>query len=235
MNRRKLTIPVTTGESVSAILTLPPNKNKVSGTGVIVAHGAGNDMENALLAAFTDGLANSGYPALRFNFPYKEKGLKAPDSQKKLEDTWTSVCRYFQEGSDVDITRTIAGGKSMGGRIASQMAARKMLPVEGLIFLGYPLHPAGDQSKIRDAHLYNVEVPMLFFAGTRDRLCDLVLLQTVMAKLSAPWTLDIIEGGDHSFHVPKVMGIAESDIYSRIVKTAALWLETTFAESQLLP
>jgi len=231
MNRRKLTIPVTTGESVSAILTLPPNKNRMSGTGVIVAHGAGNDMENALLAAFTDGLANSGYPALRFNFPYKEKGLKTPDSQEKLEDTWTSVCRYFQEGSDFDITRIIAAGKSMGGRIASQLAARIILPVEGLIFLGYPLHPAGDQSKIRDAHLYNIEVPMLFFAGTKDRLCDLVLLQTVLAKLSAPWTLDIIEGGDHSFHVPKAIGITESDIYSRIVKRAALWLETTFTKS----
>jgi len=102
--------------------------------------------------------------------------------------------------------------------------------VEGLIFLGYPLHPSGDRSKIRDAHLYQVEMPMLFFAGTRDSLCDLTKLQTVLKKLSAPWKLEIIEGGDHSFHIPKSVGITESDIYDRIVKTAGQWIETTFAQ-----
>jgi hypothetical protein len=197
-------------------------------TGVITAHGAGNDMENALLAAFTDGLAGAGYPALRFNFPYKEKGLKAPDKPKTLEDTWSAVYRYFREESSVKVNHIIAAGKSMGGRIASQMAAEKILRAEGLIFLGYPLHPANDYSKIRDAHLYNIELPMLFFAGTRDPLCDLSKLQTVLAKLSAPWTLDIIEGGDHSFHIPKAMGISESGVFDRIVKTATQWIETTF-------
>jgi predicted alpha/beta-hydrolase family hydrolase len=206
MDTRRLTIPVAEDESVSAILTMPTNKKRMYSAGVIAAHGAGNDMENNLLVAFTDGLAKAGYPALRFNFPYKEKGLKAPDSH------------------------IIAAGKSMGGRVASQMAAEKRLPVEGLIFLGYPLHPAGDQSKIRDAHLYQVEMPMLFFAGTRDSLCDMTKLQTVLKKLSAPWKLEIIEGGDHSFHIPKSVGITESDIYDRIVKTARQWIETTFAQ-----
>jgi len=139
MDRRRLTIPLAADESVSAILTLPPDKKQVPGIGVITAHGAGNDMANPLLAAFTDGLAKAGYPALRFNFPYKEKGLKMPDRPEKLEDTWAAVCRYFREDSGVDVTRIIAAGKSMGGRIASQMAAEKILPAEGLIFLGYPL------------------------------------------------------------------------------------------------
>jgi predicted alpha/beta-hydrolase family hydrolase len=223
MDRRRLTIPVTKDESVSAILIIPPNK-KIK-TGVLTAHGAGNDMENELLVAFTDGLAAAGYPALRFNFPYKEKGLKAPDSQKKLEDTWTAVCRYFQENSTVNVNHIIAAGKSMGGRVASQLVAEKRLPVDGLIFLGYPLHPAGDQSKIRDAHLYRVELPMLFFAGTRDSLCNLAILQTVLNKLTAPWELEIIEGGDHSFHIPKSMKITEQEIYERIVKTARQWIE----------
>ncbi len=230
MYRKKLTIPVAKDESVSAILTMPLNKKRTFSAGVITAHGAGNDMENDLLVTFTDGLAKAGYPTLRFNFPYKEKGLKVPDSQKKLENTWAAVCRYFQEYSTVNVTNIIAAGKSMGGRIASQMAAEKRLPVEGLIFLGYPLHPAGDQSKIRDAHLHQVEMPMLFFAGTRDRLCDLVKLQTVLNKLPAPWKLEIIEGGDHSFHIPKSMGITESEIFDRIVKTAKQWIKTTFAQ-----
>ena len=229
MDRKKLTIPVTKDESVSAILTMPPNKKRMYSAGVITAHGAGNDMENDLLVAFTDGLAKAGYPALRFNFPYKEKGLKAPDNPKKLEDTWAAVYRYFKEESTVHVNHIIAAGKSMGGRIASQMAAERKLPVEGLIFLGYPLHPAGDPSKIRDAHLYNIEIPMLFFAGTRDSLCDIAKLQSVLKKLSAPWKLEIIEGGDHSFHIPKSMGITESEIFDRIVKTAKQWIETTFA------
>lgn len=223
MNRKKLTIPVTKDESVSAILTMP--SGKILKTGVITAHGAGNDMENELLVAFTEGLANAGYPALRFNFPYKEKGLKAPDSQGKLEDTWMAVCHYFQESSEVSVDKIIAAGKSMGGRVASQLIAVKKLPVDGLILLGYPLHPAGDHSKIRDAHLYNIELPMLFFAGTRDSLCDLKKLQNVLKKLSAPWELEIIEGGDHSFHVPKSMGIKDYEIYERIVKTARQWIE----------
>lgn len=223
MDRRRLTIPVTKDESVSAILTMPPNKTLR--TGVITAHGAGNDMENELLIAFTEGLTAMGYPALRFNFPYKEKGLKAPDSQRKLEDTWKAVCRYFQENLTLNVNHIIAAGKSMGGRVASQLIAEKRLPVEGLIFLGYPLHPAGDQSKIRDAHLYKIELPMLFFAGTRDSLCNLEKLQTVLSKLSAPWELDIIEGGDHSFHIPKSMKITEQEIYERIVKTARQWIE----------
>jgi predicted alpha/beta-hydrolase family hydrolase len=228
MERKKLTIPVTKDESVSAVLTMPADKKKTLKTGVITAHGAGNDMENELLVAFTDGLAGAGYPALRFNFPYKEKGLKAPDSQKKLEDIWAAVFRYFRENTAVKVNHVIAAGKSMGGRVASQMAAAGNLPVEGLIFLGYPLHPAGDQSKLRDAHLYQVSMPMLFFAGTRDSLCDLTQLQNVLKKLSALWKLDIIEGGDHSFHIPKSMNVTETEIYERIVKTSVHWIETTF-------
>lgn len=117
----------------------------------------------------------------------------------------------------------------MGGRIASQMAAAGTLPAAGLIFLGYPLHPEGDPSRLRDAHLYGVRVPMLFFAGTRDRLCDLAILRDVLGKLPAPWTLDVVEGGDHSFELPKAMGMPQSDVFARIVKASIRWLEATFA------
>ncbi|MBN1472161.1 MAG: alpha/beta hydrolase [Syntrophaceae bacterium] len=228
MDRRKLTIHIAKDESVSAILTMPENKKSRYGVGVMTAHGAGNDMENELIAAFADGMAEAGYPALRFNFPYKEKKQKAPDSQKRLEETWAAVFRYFQEQVDFKVDHAIAAGKSMGGRVASQMVAGGSLPVEGLIFLGYPLHPAGDHSKIRDAHLYRVGIPMLFFAGTRDRLCDMTILQEVLRGLSAPWKLDIIESGDHSFHLPLSMKVKESETYGRIVDTAVKWIKTTF-------
>ena len=229
MDRRRLTVPVAKGEAVSAVLALPPDRGRMRGTGVIVAHGAGNDMEHPLLAAFTDGLAGAGYPALRFNFPYKEKGLKLPDAPGILEDAWAAACRVFREESGVAADRIVAAGKSMGGRIASQMAAAGALPVEGLIFLGYPLHPEGDPSRLRDAHLYRVGVPMLFFAGTRDRLCDLAILRGVLGKVSAPWKLELLEGGDHSFELPKAMGVPQSDVFARIVKASIRWLEETVA------
>jgi len=228
MNSVRLTIPISKDESVSGILTMPANKKKIYSAGIITAHGAGNDMENDLLAAFAEGMAQAGYPVLRFNFPYKEKGLKAPDKPGKLEDTWTAACRYFKEDSPIKVKHFIAAGKSMGGRIASQVAAVGKLPTEGLIFLGYPLHPASDRSNVRNAHLYHVEMPMLFFAGTRDTLCDLTMLQSVLDQLPAPWELEIIEGGDHSFHVPKSMSIPESDIYHRIVKRTTRWMETLY-------
>jgi predicted alpha/beta-hydrolase family hydrolase len=226
MKRRKVTIPLAGGEILSAVLALPTAGQK--GVGVITAHGAGNDMEQPLLVAFSDGLAEAGYSTMRFNFPYKEKGRKTPDRPEKLEEAWAAACRYFSEDSGVEVTRIIAGGKSMGGRVASTMVSDQKLPVEGLIFLGYPLHPAGDLSKLRDAHLYRIEIPMLFFAGTKDRLCALETLQMVLAKLKAPWNLDVIEGGDHSFHIPKSMGIPESDVYARILETTVQWLEKTF-------
>ncbi len=227
MDRRRLSVPVSKDESVSAVLTRPSGKKRMRDTAVIAAHGAGNDMEHPLLAAFTDGLAGAGYPALRFNFPYKEKGRKMPDRPELLERTWEAVCRCAGEVSGA--RRLVAAGKSMGGRIASQMAAEGRLPVKGIIFLGYPLHPAGDPSKTRDAHLYRIEIPMLFFAGTRDPLCHMAVLKPVLGKLQAPWTLDVIEGGDHSFHLPKAMGVAQADVFARIVDTSIRWLEETFA------
>ena len=229
MDSIRLTIPVSKDESVSGILTMPADKKKIYNAGIITAHGAGNDMENDLLAAFADRMAKSGYPVLRFNFPYKEKGMKAPDRPAKLEETWTAACRYFKEDSPIKVKHLMAAGKSMGGRIASQMAAVGRLPAEGLIFLGYPLHPASDRSMVRDAHLYHVEIPTLFFAGTRDTLCDLTILQSVLDKLPADWELEVIEGGDHSFHVPKSMGISESDIFHRIVTRTKQWMETNFS------
>ncbi|MDQ5987167.1 MAG: hypothetical protein CSYNP_02904 [Syntrophus sp. SKADARSKE-3] len=232
MNIRNLSIPVGNNEQVSAILSLPPEDREPRRTvGVITAHGAGNDMNNPLLVAFTEGLADAGYPAMRFNFPYKEKGLKAPDRQEKLENTWAAACRFFQEKSGITINLTIAAGKSMGGRIASQMAAEGTLAVDGLIFLGYPLHPPSDKEKLRADHLYRIRVPMLFFAGTRDPLCDFSLLQSVLDRLTAPWEREIIEGGDHSFHVPKKAGLSEAQIFARIVESAVRWLKKTFPET----
>jgi predicted alpha/beta-hydrolase family hydrolase len=114
----------------------------------------------------------------------------------------------------------------MGGRVASQMVAEGQLAVSSLIFLGYPLHAPGKKDQLRDAHLYQIQIPMLFFAGTRDALCDLDRLHTVLHRLPAPWHLEVIEGGDHSFRVPKSLPISQKDIYAQILQAASSWLST---------
>jgi predicted alpha/beta-hydrolase family hydrolase len=223
IKREHVSIPVSGMEPTSGILALPAGDTKR--TGVIVAHGAGNDMETPLLVAFSGGLAKAGYPTLRFNFPYRERGRKAPDRYEILAETWRSAAAFFQELLGQRVDSFVAVGKSIGGRVASQMVGDGLLVAGRLIFLGYPLHSAGNKEHLRDAHLYHVKVPMLFFAGTRDPLCDLETLQSVMHRLAVPWNLHIIDGGDHSFHVTKSAGVPVTDIHDRIVRETVRWLE----------
>lgn len=220
--RKRVSIPVGDRFVTSGVLTSPEKSAKT--TGLIVAHGAGNDMGAPLLVAFSEGLAIAGYPTLRFNFPYTEAGRKAPDKYEVLAETWQSA-EAFLSSNVAGLSRWVAAGKSMGGRVASQMIADSLLNAQRLVFLGYPLHPAGGKDRLRDAHLYRIAVPMLFFAGTRDPLCDLEILRTVLDRVKTPWRLDIIEGGDHSFHVPKSAGVPEERIFSRIVEKTVRWLE----------
>lgn len=112
----------------------------------------------------------------------------------------------------------------MGGRIASQMVADKQLSGDGVILLGYPLHPPGKKDKLRDEHLYRIEVPMLFFAGTRDPLCDLDVLKNVLKKISIPWEIEVIEGGDHSFNLLKSMEIGQKEVYEKFLRKLIGWL-----------
>jgi predicted alpha/beta-hydrolase family hydrolase len=217
-------IPVSADESVSGVLGVPQGFAAGRRAAVIVAHGAGNDMHNALLVHFSEGLCRAGYLSLRFNFPYKEKGQKAPDPQPKLVQTWQAAFGFVKNHPEFGTPRIIAAGKSMGGRVASQMTADGLLPVAALVFLGYPLHPPGKKDQLRDAHLYRIAVPMLFFAGSRDALCDLDLLKNVLGRLSAPWELETIEGGDHSVALPKSFGMAAEDVYEKIMKKTDGWL-----------
>ncbi len=218
-------IPVGERERTSGILTMPAGD--IERTGVIVAHGAGNDMDTPLLKAFSQGLAAAGYPTLRFNFLYRERGRKAPDTYETLAETWATAAAFFRERLSQRIDSWVAAGKSMGGRVASQMAADGLLAAAGLIFLGYPLHPAGNKERLRDAHLYRITVPMLFFAGTRDPLCDLAMLRPVLDRITAPWDLHVIERGDHSFHIPKSAGTSEAVIYHGIIQETIRWLSRT--------
>ena len=218
----KIEITVTDKGRTSGILTIPATP--VQPRAVIVAHGAGNDMTTPLLAAFAEGLARAGYPVLRFNFLYREHGKKGPDRPQILMDAWQAAYGRLKEIMGAKTTAVTAAGKSLGGRMASMMAADGTLGADSLIFLGYPLHPMDDKEKLRDAHLYRIKIPMLFFEGTRDPLCDLDRLNPVLRKLEAPWELFTVEGGDHSFHVPKSLGLSEEEVYGRIIGKSLDWL-----------
>jgi predicted alpha/beta-hydrolase family hydrolase len=224
VTHQRVRIPLNEKEKVSAVAAAPANFQEENRIGVILAHGAGNDMENPLIVSLADGLAATGFLTLRFNFPYKEKGRRAPDPQKKLVQTWQQVLRFLQNHSDPGPQKIIAAGKSMGGRVASQMAADGELAADGLVFLGYPLHSPGQKDKLRDAHLYDLRVPLLFFAGTRDTLCDLDLLHKVLKRLKAEWDLEVIEGGDHSFGLPKSAAISQQKVYDQILDRMIDWL-----------
>ena len=225
MITQNVSIPLENDESVSGILSAPEDAEPAKTTGVIFAHGAANDMNNPLIRFVSRGLALAGYVTLRFNFPYKEKGKKSPDSQAKLIQTWQGVYRFFSTHPEFAPKTIVACGKSMGGRVASQMVVEGLLPVSKLVFLGYPLHAPGKKDQLRDAHLYTIPVPMLFLAGTRDTLCDLDILKTVLDRLKALWHLEVIDGGDHSFRVPKSHPVSQEDTYALILLAVTGWLK----------
>jgi predicted alpha/beta-hydrolase family hydrolase len=179
---------------VSGVYAGPP---KPAAT-LVVAHGAGAGMDHPFVVGFTRAMNDEGFATLRFNFPYIERGRRAPDPSPFLEETWRAafdVAKGRAEGEPV-----WAGGKSLGGRIAS-MAVADGMPAAGLVFLGYPLHPPGKPERIRDEHLYRIDVPMIFVEGTRDPFADRDLLEGVIRKLGDRATLISIDGGDHSFNV----------------------------------
>jgi len=219
-----VSIKVNEKETVSGIISVSNNYTPGKNIGIIIAHGAGNDMHNTLLASYADGLSASGCICLRFNFPYKEKGKKTPDSPKLLTETWLAAYIFLKEDTVYKPCSIVAAGKSMGGRIASEMVANKLLSADRLIFLGYPLHAPGKKNKLRDAHLYKIKIPVLFFAGTRDSLCDLEKLKKVMKHLNTSWELETIEGGDHSFNLPKNASANFQDIINIMVSKTLNWI-----------
>ena len=165
---------------------------------LVVAHGAGAGMDHPFLVGFCRAMGEARVATMLFNFPYIERGRRSPDPERVLRETWLAA---FEAASERESGRRIlAGGKSLGGRIASMCAADGM-QAAGLVFLGYPLHAPGKTEKLRVEHLERILVPMLFLQGTRDSFANPDLLKKVLAKLGDRAVLEPVEGGDHSFRV----------------------------------
>ncbi len=210
---------------ISAMLAGPDQSGGSKRTGVIIAHGAGNDMHNGMIVTLARALAAAGYVTLRFNFLYKERGKKSPDTQSTLIHAWQCAYAYLETNQRFPVHRIVAAGKSMGGRVVAQMVAAGQMDAAALIFLGYPLHAPGRTGQLRAAHFFKIHVPMLFFAGTKDPFCKMEKLQSVLGSLSSPSDLEIVEGGNHSFNLPKSSTLSAEEVYGQIVDKCLQWLD----------
>jgi hypothetical protein len=186
----------------------------------VCAPGAGGHKDDRAMLRFAAALEPRGFEVVRFNFPYMEKGSKRIDPLPVLKAFFREFALERKEKG----RRLVIGGRSMGGRIASLLAAEGF-PCEGLLLAAYPLHPAGKPGTLRDAHLPAIRCPVLCVNGTRDALCTRDLMVESLKKVTAPWTMHWVEGADHSFRVLKSSGRTEADVDAEIGAAAGAWLE----------
>ena len=193
----------------------------------VLAHGAGAGMRHSFLGSISAALAARGVATLRYQFPYMEAGRRSPDPPAVAEATArAAVLQAADVAPDLPL---IAGGKSFGGRMTSGAAASSLPGVKGLAFLGFPLHPPGKPGTSRADHLARVNLPMLFLQGSRDQFAQADLIAGVCQRLGTRATLHQVDGGDHSFGVPKSSGRGAAEVRDELVGTLVEW-----ARSQVL-
>jgi predicted alpha/beta-hydrolase family hydrolase len=220
MNAESVTLDVDDAEPVAGLLIRPPAARAC----YVFAHGAGAGMQHSFMTACADELASLGIATLRYQFPYMQRGSRRPDPPETCHATVRAAVKY---ANDLRLP-LIAGGRSFGGRMASQAQALEALPgVLGLAFLGFPLHPAKKPSDERARHLYDVKVPMLFLQGTRDELASLDRLLALVRALGPRATLRLAEGADHSFHVPARSGRKDADVRGEVLEALSEWTAAT--------
>lgn len=216
-----LTIRISETETVSALLCRPEHARAC----YVLAHGAGAGMNHPFMDSVSAGLGERGIATLRYQFPFMERGSRRPDPAQIAQATVRAAV-----ATAVDLmpgAALFAGGKSFGGRMTSQAQAEAALPqVRGLIFLGFPLHPAKQPSQKRAEHLAQVSCPMLFLQGTRDELADMTLMRTVTERLGKRATLQWFEDADHGFHVRARSGRTDQQVLGSMLDAIVAWTIT---------
>jgi predicted alpha/beta-hydrolase family hydrolase len=202
-------------KEASGVLLIPGLKKD---PGIILAHGAGGNMNAPFINFFHQGLAEAGYPSLKFNFFYSEAKRKVPDPQPLL-------LKCYEEAIEkMPVEKVVIGGKSMGGRMASYIADHPR--VCGLLFLGYPLHAPGKQDQLRDQHLYNILKPMLFVSGKKDPFAQIDLLKSTLNKIGNFASYHLIDGAGHSLEVQRTSGRTNQDVLNDSIRVILKWLKT---------
>jgi predicted alpha/beta-hydrolase family hydrolase len=235
--------PVKTDKAQSIRVEVPPSEHVTAhayraapehgfGVTLILAHGAGADQSSGFMVQFATALTARGVDTVTFNFLYTEQGRRLPDRNDRLESCWRAVIAAHRGGhfgvhagkggNKAGRRKLVIGGKSMGGRIASQVAAAGEADVAGLVFLGYPLHPPGRPDKLRSKHLGRIRAPMLFVQGSRDSFGTPDELRAALADADAD--LFVVEGGDHSFKVPKRGAMPQDQVYDAVLDEIVRWL-----------
>lgn len=213
---------------VSGIVDMPESAEYF----FLFAHGAGAGMNHFFMEQMAGCLTEEHIATMRFNFPYTEKNGKHPDPAPVLMQTIRSA--YDAAKSFAGNLPILAGGKSMGGRMTSLAASKNLLnDISGIVFIGFPLHAPDQPSDARAEHLYQVQQPMLFLQGTKDKLADLTLLQPVINKLGTSASLCIVEGADHSFHLPKSSGKTDDEVMKELARKVKTWADEITSTSQL--
>ena len=219
-----LTVRVDGTHSVSALLRLPARASAC----YVLAHGAGAGMAHPFLEAMAEGLADRNIATLRYQFPFMEQGSKRPDPPKVAHAAVRAAVAHA--AGVLPGLPLLAGGKSYGGRMTSQAQAGSPLPgVRGLVFIGFPLHPAGKPADERGAHLFEVRCPMLFLQGTRDDLAALALLQPLLQRLGERATLALFEDADHAFHVRARSGRNDGQTLVAMLDATVDWARAMLA------
>jgi uncharacterized protein len=206
---------------------------------LVLAHGAGADQRHRWMVGMAGRLSARRVDVVTFNFLYMEQHRRTPDRAPLLEQTWRVALDAIVQRLEPR-ARVAVGGKSMGGRIASQVLSAQpetagWKKVSGLVLLGYPLHPPGQPDRPRTSHLPDIRVPILVVQGTRDAFGTRAEVEPIFAALKTKVTFDFIEGGDHSFAVPKSSGRTEADVQDGVADRIAAWLSSTGAPQRSLP
>jgi predicted alpha/beta-hydrolase family hydrolase len=216
-----LTVKINEADSVTAMLYPAAKKDRAAVT-IILGHGAGADQMSGFMRMVAEGFAARGLDAMTFNFLYKERKRGAPDPKAKLESCYRAVIEAARQQKKLKDNQLVIGGKSMGGRIASQVAAEGSDGIAGLVYLGYPLHPPGRLDKMRDEHLPRIKAPMLFVQGARDAFGTEDEIRAIIKQHRLKADLYVIESGDHSFKVPKSVK-PQQQVYEEVMDDVGLW------------
>jgi len=221
MQPEELKITLDDGQTTNGLLYRGGKKR----TTIILGHGAGAPQLHPFMRLFAFGLAERGFDVVTFNFLYMEQRRKVPDPKAKLEACYLAVIDAARRHKKLKGNRLVIGGKSMGGRIASQVAAANDIEnLVGLVFLGYPLHPPGRPDKLRDAHLPQIKSPMLFVQGSRDAFGSEDELRATIKAHHLKATLEIVHDGDHSLKVPRKSGVTQEAVYAAVMDNIEEWV-----------
>jgi predicted alpha/beta-hydrolase family hydrolase len=224
-NPEQLTVDVSGSDRVTAYVYPAAPSHRV-GVTLVLGHGAGADQLSGFMQLFARGLAARGLDAMTFNFVYMEQRRHVPDQKAKLEGCYRAVIGSALTHRKLKKNRLVIGGKSMGGRIATQVAAADAAQIDGVVCLGYPLHPPGNPAKLRVEHLQDIPVPVLFVQGTRDAFGTPDEIRPFIRKLRA--TIYPIDGGDHSFKVPKSAGVTQQQVFDAVMDEIASWVAAIY-------